>query len=229
MIKLYKKASLITLIFFLSYNSFTKTMFYNDWDSTREKLIKAGVGIGSTALTAYLTAYAMKAVMQSNSTTYNIIPTKNFQSIAGTIPSQVEKIVSFIKEPTAYTALGATTPKGILFLGPPGNGKTLLAEAMAGEVGAKFLYASAGSFEKLYVGTGAKAVNELFAQARETQNIFGQFLSFLTKKNYQPKPAIIFIDEIDAIGLKKSEETHSERRKTLDTLLTNMDGIESST
>jgi cell division protease FtsH len=122
------------------------------------------------------------------------------------------EIVSYIKNSTIYEAAGATIPKGILLDGPPGTGKTLLAKAIAGETNATFLSMSGSEFVELFVGAGAAKVRSLFEQARE--NV----------------PAIIFIDEIDAVGKKRSvansPNTNDEREQTLNQILAEMDGFQ---
>ena len=119
---------------------------------------------------------------------------------------EVVQVVDFLKNPAEYQKLGAEIPKGILLEGPPGNGKTLLARAIAGEAGCTFIHASGSQFVNKYVGTGADNIRKLFDQAR-TQ-----------------APAIIFIDEIDAIGSREGDE-NQEYRHTVNELLTQMDGF----
>lgn len=124
--------------------------------------------------------------------------------------AELEEIVDFLKEPTKYTKLGARIPRGILLVGSPGNGKTLLAKAVAGEAGVPFFSISGSDFVELYVGVGASRVRDMFDQA---------------KKN---KPCIIFIDEIDAVGRKRGAGMgggHDEREQTLNQLLVEMDGF----
>lgn len=117
-------------------------------------------------------------------------------------------IVSLLKDPDKGKSLGAEIPRGILFSGDPGTGKTLLAKAIAGESGVPFIYMNASNFIELYVGTGAKRVRELFALARKNQ------------------PCIIFIDEIDAIGTTRgSNRGNSENDQTINALLQEMDGF----
>ncbi len=123
---------------------------------------------------------------------------------------ELEEIVDFLKDPTKYTKLGARIPRGILLVGSPGNGKTLLAKAVAGEAGVPFFSISGSDFVELYVGVGASRVRDMFDQA---------------KKN---KPCIIFIDEIDAVGRKRGAGMgggHDEREQTLNQLLVEMDGF----
>lgn len=138
---------------------------------------------------------------------------KTFKDIAGLyeVKKDVQCLVDFLKNKEKYTQAGATLPKGVIFYGPPGTGKTLLAKAIAGEVGIPFHYMSGSDFMEMYVGMGAKRVRELFETAR--------------KKT----PCIVFIDEIDAIGSRRSKDDHSgEDRKTLNALLTEMDGFKPS-
>jgi ATP-dependent Zn protease len=120
---------------------------------------------------------------------------------------EVMTVVDFLQSPEKYKRLGAKMPKGILLNGPPGNGKTLLARAIANESNCNFFYESGSSFVEVYVGTGAKRVRELFEQARKN------------------KPALIFIDEIDAVGGKRGYSTNKEHDQTLTELLCQLDGF----
>ncbi len=123
---------------------------------------------------------------------------------------ELQEVVDFLKDPQRFLALGARIPKGILLVGPPGTGKTLLARAVAGEAGVQFLSISGSDFVELYVGVGASRVRDLFDQA---------------KKN---SPAIVFIDEIDAVGRRRGAGLgggHDEREQTLNQLLVEMDGF----
>ena len=138
---------------------------------------------------------------------------RTFKDVAGLyeVKKDVECLVDFLKNADKYTAAGAKLPKGVIFYGPPGTGKTLLAKAIAGEAGIPFHYMSGADFVEMYVGVGAKRVRELFETAK--------------KKT----PCIIFIDEIDAIGGKRGkDDSNGEDRKTINALLTEMDGFKSS-
>jgi len=135
-----------------------------------------------------------------------------FNDVAGVDEEkqELEEIVDFLKEPTRYTTMGARIPKGVLLVGPPGTGKTLLARAIAGEAGVPFYSISGSDFVEMFVGVGASRVRDLFAEA---------------KKN---APALIFIDEIDAVGRKRGAGLgggHDEREQTLNQLLVEMDGF----
>ena len=137
---------------------------------------------------------------------------KTFNDVAGCEEEKEElaEIVDFLKDPKAYTAMGARIPKGVLLVGPPGTGKTLLAKAVAGEAGVQFLSISGSDFVELYVGVGAGRVRDLFEQAKKVA------------------PAIIFIDEIDAVGRQRGSGLgggHDEREQTLNQLLVEMDGF----
>jgi len=135
-----------------------------------------------------------------------------FDDVAGADEEkhEMEEIVDFLKNPKKYSEIGARIPKGVLLLGPPGTGKTLLAKAVAGEAGCPFFPISGSDFVEMFVGVGASRVRDLFEQA---------------KKN---APAIIFIDEIDAVGRQRGTGLgggHDEREQTLNQLLVEMDGF----
>jgi len=135
-----------------------------------------------------------------------------FADVAGIkdVKEELEEIIDFLKEPQKYRNLDIRLPKGVLLVGPPGVGKTLISKAVAGEAGVPFFYQSGASFVHIYVGMGAKRVSELFKKAK------------------QMAPSIIFIDEIDAVGKSRGEFRNDEREATLNQLLTEMDGFEDS-
>jgi len=140
---------------------------------------------------------------------------KNFNDVAGIDESkdEVQEIVEFLKSPKKFTNLGGRIPKGILLVGEPGTGKTLLAKAIAGEAGVPFLIISGSDFVEMFVGVGASRVRDLFVQA---------------KKN---TPCIVFVDELDAVGRHRGAGLgggHDEREQTLNQLLVEMDGFEST-
>ena len=137
---------------------------------------------------------------------------KTFNDVAGADEEKAElqELVEFLKDPKSFTKMGARIPKGVLLVGPPGTGKTLLAKAVAGEAGVQFLSISGSDFVELYVGVGASRVRDLFDQAKKVA------------------PAIIFIDEIDAVGRQRGSGLgggHDEREQTLNQLLVEMDGF----
>jgi cell division protease FtsH len=138
-----------------------------------------------------------------------------FEDVAGIEEAEQElvEIVDFLKNPPKYTRLGGTVPKGVLLVGSPGTGKTLLARAVAGEAGVPFFSMGASEFVEMIVGVGASRVRDLFKQAREAA------------------PSIIFIDELDAIGRARGSGVlsggHSEQEQTLNQILTEMDGFSS--
>ena len=135
-----------------------------------------------------------------------------FSDVAGIkdVKEELEEIIDFLKAPQKYRDLDIRLPKGVLLVGPPGVGKTLISKAVAGEANVPFFYQSGASFVHIYVGMGAKRVSELFRKAK------------------QMAPSIIFIDEIDAVGKSRGEFRNDEREATLNQLLTEMDGFEDS-
>ncbi len=142
-------------------------------------------------------------------------PSVTFNDVAGVEEAKTElgEIVEFLKYPDKFTAVGARIPKGVLLVGPPGTGKTLLSKAVAGEAGVPFFSISGSEFVEMFVGVGASRVRDLFDQA---------------KKN---SPCIVFVDEIDAVGRQRGAGVgggHDEREQTLNQLLVEMDGFETS-
>ncbi|KAJ7109374.1 peptidase family M41-domain-containing protein [Mycena epipterygia] len=121
---------------------------------------------------------------------------------------ELQDVVEFLKDPTAFASLGGKLTKGLLLTGSPGTGKTMLARAVAGEAGVPFFFASGSDFEEMFVGVGAKRVRELFAAARKKDR------------------AIIFIDELDAVGGKRSSRDQQYMKQTLNQLLVEMDGFQ---
>ena len=135
-----------------------------------------------------------------------------FDDVAGisSVKEELEEVVDFLNNPSKYSKYNVSLPKGVLLVGPPGVGKTLIAKAVAGEANVPFFYQSGASFVHIYVGMGAKRVKELFQAAKATA------------------PSIIFIDEIDAIGKSRGLGSNEEREATLNELLTQMDGFDSN-
>ncbi len=143
-------------------------------------------------------------------------PKVTFNDVAGVDEAKEElgEIVEFLKYPKKFQALGARIPKGVLLLGPPGSGKTLLARAIAGEAGVPFFSISGSDFVEMFVGVGASRVRDLFDQAKKSA------------------PCIVFIDEIDAVGRQRGAGLgggHDEREQTLNQLLVEMDGFDQNT
>ena len=136
----------------------------------------------------------------------------SFSDIGGIsdVKIELEEIIDFMKNSKRYKNFGARMPRGVLLVGPPGVGKTMIAKAVAHEAGVPFYYQSGASFVQIYVGMGAKRVHELFQAAKNNA------------------PSIIFIDEIDAVGKKRDGQRNDEREATLNQLLTEMDGFEGS-
>jgi cell division protease FtsH len=138
---------------------------------------------------------------------------KTFADVAGNEEAKQEllEVVDFLKRPEEYTKMGAKIPRGVLLIGGPGNGKTLMAKAVAGEADVPFLYVSGSEFVEMFVGVGASRVRDLFKEAK------------------RKSPCVIFIDEIDAVGRKRGQGTgggNDEREQTLNQILVEMDGFE---
>ena len=139
-----------------------------------------------------------------------------FDDVAGIdeAKEELQEVVTFLKQPERFTAVGARIPKGVLLVGPPGTGKTLLAKAIAGEAGVPFFSISGSEFVEMFVGVGASRVRDLFKKAKDNA------------------PCLIFIDEIDAVGRQRGAGIgggNDEREQTLNQLLTEMDGFEGNT
>jgi cell division protease FtsH len=141
-------------------------------------------------------------------------PTTTFADIAGYegVKREISEVVEFLKDPDRYRRAGARAPRGTLMVGPPGTGKTLFARAVAGEASVPFISVTGSSFVEMFVGVGAARVRDLFAEARKRA------------------PAIVFVDEIDAIGQRRSgggiAVSNEEREQTLNQLLAEMDGFD---
>ena len=143
-------------------------------------------------------------------------PSVTFEDVAGSdeAKQELEEVVEFLKEPQKFASLGARIPKGVLMVGSPGTGKTLLAKAVAGEAGVPFFSISGSEFVEMFVGVGASRVRDLFEQAKKSS------------------PCIIFIDEIDAVGRHRGAGMgggNDEREQTLNQILVEMDGFDSDT
>jgi cell division protease FtsH len=143
-------------------------------------------------------------------------PTVTFSDVAGVEEAKEElvEVVEFLKYPEKFAALGARIPRGVLLVGPPGTGKTLLSRAVAGEAGVPFFSISGSEFVEMFVGVGASRVRDLFDQAKRNA------------------PCIVFVDEIDAVGRQRGAGlggSHDEREQTLNQILVEMDGFDSST
>ncbi|MGB7250489.1 MAG: ATP-dependent zinc metalloprotease FtsH [Phormidesmis sp.] len=199
-----------------------------DWEAARTSDNSAITSFATTAFIGLLVIFAMllllrrsassgggamsfgksKARFQMEAKTGVI-----FDDVAGIdeAKEELQEVVTFLKNPERFTAIGARIPKGVLLVGPPGTGKTLLAKAIAGEAGTPFFSISGSEFVEMFVGVGASRVRDLFKKAKESA------------------PCIVFIDEIDAVGRQRGTGIgggNDEREQTLNQLLTEMDGFE---
>lgn len=176
------------------------TLLFRWWQKSGGKKIAFATGASSGA---------------DNSLVSQVQPVKSdvsFSDIGGIsdVKMELEEIIDFLRNPKRYMSFGARMPRGVLLIGPPGVGKTMIAKAVAAEADVPFYYQSGASFVQIYVGMGAKRVHELFSAAKANT------------------PSIIFIDEIDAVGKKRDGNRSDEREGTLNQLLTEMDGFEGS-
>ena len=163
-----------------------------------------GGGMGPDRMARFGTAHTRTLTEKDKKVTFGDVAGADEEK------EELQEIVEFLKDPQRFLDLGARIPKGVLLVGPPGTGKTLLAKAVAGEAGVGFLSISGSDFVELYVGVGASRVRDLFDQAKKTS------------------PAIVFIDEIDAVGRQRGTGVgggHDEREQTLNQLLVEMDGF----
>ena len=159
---------------------------------------------------------SMMSIGRSRAKTYSSeLPGTTFDDVAGYagVKQEIREVVDFLQAPERFAEIGARVPKGILLVGPPGSGKTLIARAVAGEAGVPFLSVTGSDFMEMFVGVGASRVRDLFESARKMGK------------------AIIFIDEIDSVGRKRGAGLgggHDEREQTLNQMLSEIDGFESS-
>ncbi len=191
---------IVYILFFILFLGIGSILFR--WLQRREKVIqtsemKASSGLGGNELSEKVEA---------------ITSDVSFSDIGGIsdVKIELEEIIDFMKNPKKYKNFGARMPRGVLLVGPPGVGKTMIAKAVANEADVPFFYQSGASFVQIYVGMGAKRVHDLFVAAKNNA------------------PSIIFIDEIDAVGKKRDGQRNDEREATLNQLLTEMDGFEGS-
>jgi cell division protease FtsH len=195
-----------------------KTLFAQD--AVKIKMPEAGLGgmwlnIASTVLIVGLVIgvlFFQTNLGRAKSARVTQRPNVRFRDVAGIeeAKAELQEIVDFLRNPKKYHRLGGNLPKGVLLIGPPGTGKTMLAKAIACEANASFFSAHGSDFTEVFVGVGAKRVRQLFRQA--TKN----------------KPAIIFIDEIDCVGKSRKHDSHGEHQQTINALLAAMDGFQSS-
>jgi cell division protease FtsH len=178
--------------------------FRSNWVNIVSTVIIAGLVVG---LVVYQTS-----IGRGKHSKMRQRPNVRLAEVAGVeeAKSEVQEVIDFLRDPGKYQRVGGSLPKGVLLIGPPGTGKTMLAKAIASEANASFFSAHGSDFTEVFVGVGAKRVRDLFRQAAKN------------------KPAIIFIDEIDCVGKNRKFETHAEHQQTINALLAAMDGFEAS-
>lgn len=192
----------------------------SDYGSSLSLLIDAGGLIASVAALFYLfkgtgqSFFSGKHLEDSATEGVERRPPVTFEDVAGMegTKEELREVISYLRDPKSFYALGAIPPRGILLAGPSGTGKTLLARATAGEAGVTFLYASSASFVEVYVGQGAQRIRQFYEQARSCA------------------PCIVFLDELDAVGASRqftSSGGNQEYAQTLNQLLLELDGVES--
>ena len=191
---------LYDLIFLILFIAFLIYFFYYGKQLKEQPMIKHQISISQPEIDNF------------SSTIKPILSNIKFKDVAGIedVKEELYEIIQFLKNPKKFSDFGIRKPKGVLLVGPPGVGKTLVAKAAAGEANVPFFYQSGSSFVQIYVGIGAKRVRELFAKAK------------------QMSPSIIFIDEIDAVGKARGGFRSDEREATLNQLLIELDGFEES-
>lgn len=194
-----------------------------DLSSNLSLLIDAGGLIASIAALLYLfrgsgsgSLFTGKQLDDSANDNVDRRPPVTFEDVAGMegTKEELREVISYLRDPQSFYALGARPPSGILLAGPSGTGKTLMARAVAGEAGVTFLYASAAAFVEIYVGQGAQRIRQFFEQARSCA------------------PCIVFLDELDAVGSSRQMTMsggNQEYAQTLNQLLVELDGVESTT
>ena len=198
-----KKILIILLCCF--FNTYTFFDSWNEWNQkNRDSVYNLITGQENNTNTRRLN----KNNKDENSKDDDSPKKLTFKDIIGGVPPEMSDLKAFLNNDEAFKNIGAVKPKGILLVGPPGTGKTMLAKAIAGEIDAKFISTSASSFVEIYVGTGPKKIRELFDEAKTA------------------KKAIIFIDEIDAMGKRNNYRSSPEDHKTINELLVQMDGFE---
>jgi cell division protease FtsH len=180
--------------------------------STRAKFLDIVPTFVVLALVGGLVAYQVNLGKGKSAHRVRSRPLVRFADVAGIeeAKSEVQELIDFLRDPHKFTRLGGTLPKGILLIGPPGTGKTMLAKAIAGEANANFFSASGSDFTEIFVGVGARRIRELFRQAKRS------------------RPAIIFIDEIDCLGKNRKFDQNGELQQTNNALLTAMDGFDTT-
>lgn len=186
--------------------------FFNNWSEFNTRNRRALFGTQETTRSAELTE-----TPAAHNPDHPATPILRLHEIKGSVPQGIYDLRAYLLDKEAFTKAGALPPHGILLVGPPGTGKTTLVRALAAEVNVPLIATSASQFVEIYVGTGPKFIRELFQKAHEQM------------KERKASHAIIFIDEIDSIGSRTNHHASPEDHKTVNELLTQMDGYAKDT
>ncbi|MBI2353183.1 AAA family ATPase [Candidatus Dependentiae bacterium] len=226
-----RKKLLFFLLFAINLNNvhITKPFYQNQYNKKNKSFREEATDMAMAIIILTVAAYIQIKMHQSlNTPQFKVYEPgemqENFNSVAGNHEAKeaLADIVAYLKNPSFYNSIGAKPPKGILFTGAPGTGKTLLARALAGEANCSFIYASGSEFNTMYVGSGSRNIRNLFYQARNQYKWCYEY--FFLKKPLKRLPCIIFIDEIEVLARQRGfGDNYGDQ--SVNELLTQLDGF----